>query len=992
MNPTTKQWEFWESVFSHRFTLYGGAAGGGKALALDTPIATPSGWTSIGEIRPGDRVFDEVGRSCNVIAATPIQYGHPIYDVVFDDGSIIRADGSHEWQTRSVAERSQMARRTPEYRAARRAKREGRGNGSRPDLAEMNAARAAQAVLSPAIAKSIHTTEEIGESLWHRGRCNHSIDCAKPIQGPEVYLPIDPYVLGLWLGDGCRSSAQYSCAEQEIIDGINQAGFATSKYAAKYTYGILGLHKLLRVNGLLDNKHIPRIYLRASERQRRALLAGLMDTDGTCLPSGSCEFYNCNLRLADDAQELITSLGYKVSRGEGRATLYGKDCGPKYRLKFTTSDPIFRLKRKLNRQIKKERGVQRRRFIVDVRPVPSQPVRCIQVDSPSSLYLAGERMIPTHNSFIMRWTLVYLLAYWGSPVKEGGLGLKGVRVALFCEDYPSLHDRQISKILMEFPEWLGTYREQPHEFTLSAAYGGGVICFRNLDDPSKYLSAEFGAVCVDELTRNEEKVFDFLRMRLRWPGIEETKFMAATNPGGIGHQWVKRLWIDRDFPPGLRDRSDQFAYVRALATDNPHNAASYLTELASLPPNLRAAYYEGLWSSFAGQVFAEWREEIHVVSPFEIPSWWRRWGSNDPGYTDPSVWYWFAADQDGNIYCYREATFYSIVPSEQARQVNALSVRREGGHEIPERIESWVTGMDAFVMRDRHSGKTDVDYYMQGGLSNFQRPVHGPGARASRCKTIHEYLRPFPGADGKPTARLKVFSNCKKLIETLPALGADRNDPEKYAECAIDHWGDSCFVAGTMVLTSMGNVPIETVKAGDSAWTRDGFHKILKAGLTTPLAMVYDLWLDNGQMLTGTRDHPILVVGKGWIRLIDLQPGDEVEAWPRLIISSSLAQSALSLFQPTNTVPRKHVPAPVVLVLEVSAAGMAKVYNLTVEGQPEYFANGVLVHNCGYGLGHHHAGQSVKPAAPDYVPGSAGDMLKHAEVLRPKPKRVEVFR
>src|SRR5438445_7162296 len=114
------------------------------------------------------------------------------------------------------------------------------------------------------------------------------------------------------------------------------------------------------------------------------------------------------------------------------------------------------------------------------------------------------------KSYILRWWLVLVLI---SIFRT--LGIRNSHVALFCEDYPSLYDRQISKIEVEFPFWLGTLRKSvTREFVLSREYGSGVLALRNLDDPSKYLSAEFAAIGVDELTRNTQKIFDFLRMRL----------------------------------------------------------------------------------------------------------------------------------------------------------------------------------------------------------------------------------------------------------------------------------------------------------------------------------------------------------------------------------------------------------------------------------------------------------------------------------------------
>jgi hypothetical protein len=125
-----------------------------------------------------------------------------------------------------------------------------------------------------------------------------------------------------------------------------------------------------------------------------------MDTDGYVTDKGHAEFTTINARLAADFLELVTSLGMKAVVGTGRATLNGKDCGPKYRVKWTPHQPVFRLQRKLQR-LRVDghpRLWTRQRYICDVRAVPSVPVRCIEVDSPNHLYLASRSMIPTHNT------------------------------------------------------------------------------------------------------------------------------------------------------------------------------------------------------------------------------------------------------------------------------------------------------------------------------------------------------------------------------------------------------------------------------------------------------------------------------------------------------------------------------------------------------------------------------------------------------------------
>lgn len=190
----------------------------------------------------------------------------------------------------------------------------------------------------------------------------------------------------------------------------------------------------------------------------------------------------------------------------------------------------------------------------------------------------------------LRWSMIYFLIDMFEKYE-----IPGIRAGLFCEDYPALEDRHLSKVKFEFPDWLGTYNQQRHEFTLAPEYGSGIIAFRNLDDPQKYLSVEFAIMGVDEINRNPKPVFDMLRSRLRWPGIKDTKFLAGCNP--LGEAWVKNIWVKRMFPPEEKEQYE-FVFVPALPTDNPHLPTEYYKSLESLPENQRKAYLEGNWDAF----------------------------------------------------------------------------------------------------------------------------------------------------------------------------------------------------------------------------------------------------------------------------------------------------------------------------------------------------------------------------------------------------------
>jgi len=194
------------------------------------------------------------------------------------------------------------------------------------------------------------------------------------------------------------------------------------------------------------------------------------------------------------------------------------------------------------------------------------------------------------KSYWIRWSTVWFLMDFYNRY-----GIEGVRAGIFCEDYPALNDRHLTKIKFEFPDWLGTYNQQRNEFTLKKKWGGGIIAFRNLDDPGKYLSVEFAVIAIDEVNRNPKATFDMLRSRHRWPGISDVKFIAGCNP--LGEAWVKNLWIKRMFPPEEKEQYE-FVFVPALPTDNPHLPESYYKSLESLPENERRAYLDGDWDAF----------------------------------------------------------------------------------------------------------------------------------------------------------------------------------------------------------------------------------------------------------------------------------------------------------------------------------------------------------------------------------------------------------
>jgi dUTPase len=202
----------------------------------------------------------------------------------------------------------------------------------------------------------------------------------------------------------------------------------------------------------LGNKHIPESYLCASIAQREALLQGLMDTDGYVHASGRCDLTTGRERLADQVMELVASLGFRPKLARKRATLYGRDCGPRYEVQFTPDRPVFRLPRKLARQ-KTTRSFDSFRTIADVRESESVPVRCIQVSSPMGLFLITRSFLATHNSSLGRLgLLIHSTAGFIDPGWDGHVTLELSNVAnLPITIYRGMKIGQISFMQMTEP-------------------------------------------------------------------------------------------------------------------------------------------------------------------------------------------------------------------------------------------------------------------------------------------------------------------------------------------------------------------------------------------------------------------------------------------------------------------------------------------------------------------------------------------------------------
>lgn len=355
----------------------------GKALALDTPLPTPTGWTTIGEVKEGDSLFDEDGDQCIVTVVKPIFYNRPCYEIEFCDGSIITADGGHLWTVTTNRWRRRASDETT--------------------------------------VETLTTEELLARGIkLSNGAARFAIPVAGKLDLPDAELPVPPYFLGAWLGDGNSRAARITAGDEDVdtMAGLlrNEGFYVTCKrYLTAWDIAVraidergkpyslrspMNLQGRLRSMGVLGNKHIPDQYLRSSVSQRLALLQGLMDTDGG-VSDGTSSFCSKFEHLARQVADLIATLGYRpsvYSRQHPNGKLYWYVRFYAYR-----ESAVFRFERKIRampsrHHVKSRPYLNDQRYIRDIRAIPSVPVRCIGVDSPSHLFLAGERMIPTHNT------------------------------------------------------------------------------------------------------------------------------------------------------------------------------------------------------------------------------------------------------------------------------------------------------------------------------------------------------------------------------------------------------------------------------------------------------------------------------------------------------------------------------------------------------------------------------------------------------------------
>ena len=382
----------------------------------------------------------------------------------------------------------------------------------------------------------------------------------------------------------------------------------------------------------------------------------------------------------------------------------------------------------------------------------------------------------------------------------------GTHAYLFRRTYPELEMTLIRTMQRIVPADAGRYVASAHEMRFPNGSVAHFCHLNNEGDVHRYQGAEIHWLYFDELTHFTKGMYDYLRTRLRAErslGITPC-VRAASNPGGPGHAWVKKRFVDStdagrrvceaEVTSSVLGRSQirTLAYIPATVSDNPNIAEDYIYELEQKPRALREALLLGKWDAFDGQAFPEFTDDplhyddglyTHVIRPFPIPFHWTRVVSFDHGYTRPFSFGVWAVDEEGRAYRYKELygcvpgeanTGVMITPGEIAEKLKELlePERREGIR---------VTGVADPAIWDRSRGMS-VEEQIRRACPGVVF-MKGDNTRLPGKMQLHERLK-F-GADGRPM--LYVTANCRDFIRTIPSLVYDPRKPEDINTAGEDH-------------------------------------------------------------------------------------------------------------------------------------------------------------------------------------------------------------
>lgn len=441
----------------------------------------------------------------------------------------------------------------------------------------------------------------------------------------------------------------------------------------------------------------------------------------------------------------------------------------------------------------------------------------------------------------------------------------GLNILLLRRTLPELRENHIVPMRAMLH---GVAKYNATEKTFTFPNGSRIVAgyLAHEGDILQYQGQEYGIIGMEEATHFTED-----QMQLLIPCNRDTRsgrkprMYFTCNPGGVGHSWVKRLFVDGQYEG--KENPANYKFIRARVYDNaPLMEANpeYVDALEGLPEDLRRAYLDGDWDVFVGQYFTEFRRELHVCEPFEIPAHWSRFRALDYGLDMLAV-VWGAFDELGNAYIYRELCKPDVVIADAARMILDASAN--------EPVLNTFAPADMWA-RNRATGRGQAEMFAEAGLILTQVR----NSRIDGWLSLKDWMRPIDNGTGEKRPRLQIFSTCRKLIHDLPLLQHDEHNPTDVSTQPHDIT-HTCFTGDTRVLMADGSEKeIRDIVAGDRVTSYDGGQIegiCVASGLVAKKADVICITLDDGRRVRSTPDHKFLTP-RGWMRADELREGDEL--------------------------------------------------------------------------------------------------------------------
>ena len=351
----------------------------------------------------------------------------------------------------------------------------------------------------------------------------------------------------------------------------------------------------------------------------------------------------------------------------------------------------------------------------------------------------------------------------------GALTYPGIKILIVRREYPELEQNIILPMQKLIPPEVGSYNGS---MRMMFFCNGSIIKFGHYGagDDQEYQGLEFDWIFMEEATQFSESQFRTLGACLRGATKFPRRMYLTCNPGGIGHLWVKRLFVDREYREG--EKAKDYTFIPATVDDNPQlleASPEYKQMLDLLPEDVRRAWRYGDWNAMAGTFFPEFRKETHVIAPFvRVPREWKKYRAFDYGL-DMFACLWVAVDFEGRAYVYREVQQSGLIVSEAAKLANALTPPEE-------HIEFTIAPPDMWN-RQKDSGRSMAEIFAQNGLGLLKASNN----RVQGWMAVKELLKPMKSDKDRPG--LLVTENCVGLIRNLPSIQHDEKNP---SDCATE--------------------------------------------------------------------------------------------------------------------------------------------------------------------------------------------------------------